>query len=162
MRIGIDRGTLTIDIAELLDGLTDEDRLALADSLSVMDSVIEYVAQQIVDGWTEAGSHGMRGCGNAEPTTPLDKAIRTVALGASEVAAKDINDLVATLKRRQAYHEQVDKWAWRMWHMMNDARRDGYGCPQPPSHPHGYLSDADAYIVVRNPEQAADPCSLPA
>lgn len=153
MDVKLERGKLAVDVFELLKALTDEERLELADSLSVMDNVIEYVAQQIVDGLTDAGSYGARGFGDADPRTPLDKAIRFVALGSSEVAKREVVGLSSTLRRRQAHHDQVNDWAWKMWHMINDARRDGCRYPQPPDHPRDYDHTGDAYLVLLNEEQ---------
>ena len=148
MAIKIDNGKLIVDVVELLDGLTADEKMELADTLAITDHVIEHVTQQIITGWTDAGTHGCNDSDDAEPMYPLGKAIRAIALGAGGVAAQQVKDLVAAMRRQHAYHAQVRKWAWQMWHAMNDARRDGAGCPEPPEPPNPYNVAPDAFIVV--------------
>jgi hypothetical protein len=102
MRIKIDQGNLVVDIFSLLEGLSAEDRLKLADTLACTNEVITYVAQQILDGWTEHGSHGSIGSVQAEPHPGgLDWAVREISMRSGFIAAKEILRLQAELKREQ-------------------------------------------------------------
>lgn len=65
-------------------------------SLACEDDIIEDVTDQIIKGWTEEGSHGYKHSGDADPSTALDKAVRAVALGAGEVAVREIRQLADT------------------------------------------------------------------
>lgn len=146
----VENGNLTIDVHELLAGLFVEEKQVLAEALAISDDVIERVGQQIVTGWTEAGSHGFNDSDAADPTYPLGKAIRAVALGSGGVAARQVEDLSSTMRRQHAYHDQMQRWAWTMYHAMQDARRDGRACPCPPECPSAYDATGDAFIVVAN------------
>jgi hypothetical protein len=150
MAIKIENGKLIADVTDLLDGLTADEKMEIADTLAITDHVIQYVAQQIVTGWTGAGSHGCNDSNDAEPISPLGKAIRAIAIGAGSVAAEQVKDLSAAMLRQHAYHDQMQRWAWQMWHAMNDARRDRIACPTPPEPPNALDTTPDAFIVVAN------------
>lgn len=141
MTISIEEGKLKISVVELLECLSPDEKRALVDTLSCEDDLIEDIANQIVNGWTAAGSHGGRCWGDADPGTPLDKAIRKVAISAGTVASKEVESLCASLRRQHAYHKQVEKWAWDMYH--------GWGkSASPPSMPSAYDSTPDEWAVV--------------
>jgi len=78
MEFKVINGEAIFDISELLMSLKGEDRISLIDSLACCDEVIKSVADQIMKGWTELGSHGYRGSAES-PHTPLDKVVRYVA-----------------------------------------------------------------------------------
>src|SRR5689334_23650323 len=65
-------GKIELDILELLDALTDEERQQVVEHLSCFEQIIEHVGAQIIDGWTENGFWGAKGCGPT-PFTALDK-----------------------------------------------------------------------------------------
>ena len=102
MRAEIVEGKLQVDVIDLFEGLDAEKLMSLADSLAVTDQVIEFVVQQILDGWTALDSHGGT-CVHASPvpSTGLDKALREVAKRSSEVARKEIARLEAALDKER-------------------------------------------------------------
>lgn len=110
MRITIEMGKLHLDVAELFESMTPEDKLKLADTMACMDDVISYVAQQILDGWTEQGSHGRIQCApstNPAPCSGLEWAIREVSKRSGFIAAKEILRLQDALKREQEAHQKT-------------------------------------------------------
>ena len=149
MSVKVEKGLLKIDIAEMFDGMTMEDKRKLADSLSIYDDIIEDVVSQVIDGWTELGSHGAEDCEKAEPYYPLGKAIRRIALGADAVAAKQVDALVQSLKWQEAHRKRTEEWAWQMYHSMNNAHSNGSACPLPPAWPEARDTNQEEYIVVR-------------
>jgi len=69
--------------------------------------VIQAVVDQIVDGWTELGSHGFRSnC--MEPANALDKIRRRLAEASSEIA----KDEIETLKQLVVQAEKSRDEAW--------------------------------------------------
>lgn len=100
MRLTYKDGSLNINLQDVLEVMTHEDKLALAESLAIESSIIEFVAQQIIDGWTKNGDHGYRGW-SAEPYTALDKAIREVANKSGDVAKKEIESLSRLVKSQE-------------------------------------------------------------
>lgn len=93
---------IEIDVYELVESLSAEERLAFADALAVRDDVVKYVAQQIVGDWTDLNSQAGRNCvADSEPRNGLDWACREVAKRAGEVATDEIKRLEAALKYRE-------------------------------------------------------------
>ena len=110
MRITIEGSNIKIDVFSLLEALTIGDRLKLADTLACTDEVITYVAQQILDGWTEHGSHGSKGSVQAEPHPGgLDWAVREVSMRSGFIAAKEILRLQEALKKEQEKNLKADE-----------------------------------------------------
>ena len=104
MKAKLDGRNIVIDVYELAEELTSEERLLLADSLALQNDVITYVTQQIVDGATDAGSwSGRHHPVHAEPTPDegLDWACREVALKAGGVQADEIRRLQKALNARE-------------------------------------------------------------
>lgn len=134
---------LEISVSQLIESLSDEDKIAFIESLSCDDAIIKHVSDQIIDGWTESGYYGGKCGATAEPITPLDKAIRRVALAANDVAAKQIKDLERALRWEHAYREGYSTWAWNMWH--NGLSDDGRRSFQPPKQHY----DENEYVVVK-------------
>jgi hypothetical protein len=126
MKATIEKGYLKIDAADLIDHLDDAGRAKIIELLSCHDTIIENVAAQIVDGWTEAGSHGGR-CFGPLPHTPLDKARRRLAESASEVAKEDIKRLaqqvVDTEKRLSDVRDKFYKAENRISDLLGELRR---------------------------------------
>lgn len=93
-----DKRQIVIELSWLLDALDDEQKRELVDSLACTDAIIADVSAQLLDGWTERSSHGVRSCSaDVEPSSPLDKARRVLASRCGEVAAKEIEDLKRAL-----------------------------------------------------------------
>jgi hypothetical protein len=144
----LENGKLLISMSELLEGFTTEQKREVADFLACESDIIADVASQILTGWTEASSHGFNDSDKLEPERPLGKAIRAVAEGAGTVASEQVRTLARAMARQYAYQDNVQRWAWQMYHAMQDANRDGMVCPRPPMCPSAYNTDADAWVVV--------------
>jgi hypothetical protein len=107
MRVTLESGLVSVSLYDLLDNLPAEARADLIDSLACQNEVIDEVANQIIDGYTSLNSHGSRCFGtNESPTSGIDLARRRIAEVSSEIAAKEIADLVALVKRER---ERADK-----------------------------------------------------
>ena len=84
--------------------------LDVLNNLACTDEVITYVAQQIIDGWTEQGSHGSAGSVQPEPHPGgLDWAIREVSMRSGFIAAKEILRLQEALKHEQEKNQKADE-----------------------------------------------------
>lgn len=97
---------LTLNIVDILSSLSGEQEKQLIEQLSCSDAIIEHVTSQIVNGLTENGYSGYVGC-NAEPSTALDMAIRTVAESSSGIAKCEIKKLQTDSTR---YHVMYREW----------------------------------------------------
>jgi hypothetical protein len=62
------------------------------------------MTQQIIDGYTDNGSHGAKGITTAEPIYPLEKAIREIAKMSSVIAKEEIERLEELVK---TYEKQI-------------------------------------------------------
>ena len=148
MKVEILDGKLAVDLYDVLAGLSTDDKLALAERLGCEDDVIKAVADQIMDGWTEHGSHAADDSNDSDPHYPLGKARRELALRANEVAARQVQTMADTLRRHHAYHKQRDEWAWRMYHRLVDLNRSGVINGYPESPPSAFDAETDAWKVV--------------
>ncbi len=117
MKMEYKDGKIQIGLVPLLEYLTLEDKQDLIEALSCESDVIKHVADQILHGWTENGSHGAT-CvtASAAPCQGLDYVRRQVALLSSEVAKKEIESLQKALKESQKrYYELLDGQRPRMF-----------------------------------------------
>jgi hypothetical protein len=87
-------GQVRLDIHDeiLTPLLRGPHRAAVLESVACHDDVIRHVADQILEGWTENGNCGATYV-EAEPQCALSIARRRVALGADDVAAREIREL---------------------------------------------------------------------
>jgi hypothetical protein len=136
-------GRLSVNLAELLDHMTPDEKRDLAEPLSLQDSIIENVASQIITGWTEANSHAANDSGDADPHYPLGKAIRQVAMKASEVAATQIESLARSLRWEKAHADATKEWAFNLYHLMHNAGLN------PPYWPDANETNPHEYIVIK-------------
>lgn len=130
MRVKVEAGNLVISIASCLDELEPEEKRKFVDSLACEEEIIADVTSQVLDGWTENGSHGLKGGAEVEPHTALEKAIREVALRASDVARKEIENLVRALRWEKAASDCYRDWGFSLYHKWP---RDYPGCEMPPA-----------------------------
>ena len=93
-------GRIAVNVADLIDCLSDEDKVHIVELLSCDEKIIENIAAQIVDGWTEAGYHSGITYGPM-PHTALDKARRLVAKAAPDLRDKAITRLEEIAVRAQ-------------------------------------------------------------
>lgn len=110
-------GAILLDLhQEVLEPIMrGENRAALLESIACNDDVIRHVADQILDGWTENGNCGVTHV-QADPQCALSQARRRIALGANDVAAREIRELVQRVASLEA--ENV-----RLIEALRDARR---------------------------------------
>ena len=110
-------GSIVLDLhQEVLEPIMrGEHRAAVLESVACNEDVIRHVADQILDGWTENGNSGMT-YDEADPKCALSQARRRIALGAGDVAAREIRELA----RRAASLEAENG---RLAHELYNARR---------------------------------------
>ena len=104
MKAKLDGLNIVLDVYELAEELTPEERLLLCDALAFNKDVIKYVTQQILDGVTDhCTDSGRHYPVHAEPTPDegLDWACRQVALKAGGAQADEIRRLQLALKARE-------------------------------------------------------------
>ena len=94
-----ENGEIAINLMALLECIDGEQKIHLAESLACDGEIIKYVAQQIIDKWTENGSYGYTSCtAGHNPMLGLDWAWREVAKASDEVAKREIEKLEKALK----------------------------------------------------------------
>lgn len=116
MQVKIERGRIILNTIEVLSALSLEDKKSLIETLSCDDEIIANVTAQLLDGWTEQGSHGATRSGAVEPFCPLDKARREIALRSGEVAKKEIEALCSSLRWTKANEEKYSAWGFKMYY----------------------------------------------
>ena len=98
MNVTYESGRLSVNLIDLLDRLTIDEKREVADALACQDDVIDFVSQQLIDKWTEMGSHGPVCCtAEAEPRKGLDRAWRAIAKASGDIAKREIERLEAAL-----------------------------------------------------------------
>jgi hypothetical protein len=122
MNAKLNKGQLTIDISELLDSLSDEDKIELIETLACQDAIIKHVADQILTGWTENCYSG--GTSYAvEGHAPLDLARKRVIELAPEVAREEIERLKRFAKNQE---EDAKKYMDKYFKLYHDWPRDSF------------------------------------
>ena len=101
---------------ELLELMSEDDKVEFMQSLSCHDSVIKHVADQIIHGCTEDGFHGSIAMVDDNPSTELQKAQREIAMSLSDIARMEIYELVCAVKHHK---KQADEWC-KKYHDLND------------------------------------------
>lgn len=99
MKVKCEDGRLSFDAVEFVSCMTLDTKREFADALACNSDVIEFVAQQILTGWTEYDSHGPKSFVAGVYPRGLEKAIRDIAKASGEVARKEIESLEEALKR---------------------------------------------------------------
>lgn len=105
MNIKLEEGRLSFDIVELFERLTLEEKKVVAQTLACQDDIVEYVAQQLIQGCTDDGWHASTGPAH-NPFTALDNARLRVAAAAPAVAAQELAGLQ---RAAQHFYEQWNK-----------------------------------------------------
>lgn len=117
MNVTLKDGKLSIDIYELMDGLSEAELFQLADAVSIQDEVIKRVAQQILDGRTDDDSSGAE---DVNPfglnTSPLTAAKIRIAEESHILAKEQIERMRRHMAWREECHEETSRWAWQMYH----------------------------------------------
>ncbi len=104
MKAKIDKGQLSIGLYELLEGCDKETLMELVDSLACLDSVIEQVMNQVLDGWTDMSSHGCDDTEKTNPFYPIGKFRKAIVDRMGDVA----NERFRQIERRADHQEE---WA---------------------------------------------------
>lgn len=91
-------GRVSFDASDLFEHMEPEQKRSIVDTLACESDVIDFVAQQIIDKWTELGSHGFTGVAVVEPYRGLDKAWRDVAKASGDIAKREIVRLEKSLE----------------------------------------------------------------
>ena len=96
---------------ELIELISDDDKVNFMQSLACDDIIIKHVTDQLLHGCTEDGYYGSKECNEAEPSTPLDIAKRAIAKSYSKFASDEIAALERGLKRtRDSRDEYMSKY----------------------------------------------------
>ena len=94
-------GEISVRVDLLLDYMSDQDKLDLAQRLSCEDEIIQHVVDQITEGATEDGSCGIRIYPpQACPSHPLDMAVRQIAKASSDIAQREIDRLERAMQHK--------------------------------------------------------------
>lgn len=105
---------VSFNVTDILESLGHDDLVDLIDSLACQDLVIKHVTDQILDGYTEHGSHGFRGGAEPSPRIGLDDARRRIARASNDVARAEIDRLVEALAKSEAeaadLRKTINEW----------------------------------------------------
>ena len=99
MRAEYVNGKLQLNLSDILDCMDAEQKKELVESMSCDGQIVQFVAQQIIDKWTENGYYSGVFCvASADAWTGLDKAWRDVAKASGDVAKREIERLENALR----------------------------------------------------------------
>tara|TARA_R110002096_G_scaffold91617_1_gene207178 strand:- start:5873 stop:6241 length:369 start_codon:yes stop_codon:yes gene_type:complete len=101
---------------ELIELISDEDKVDFMQSLACDDIVIKHVTDQLLHGCTEDGYHGSFGGNRSEPSTPLDTAKRAIAKSYSKFVSDEITSLERGLKRS---NESKDEYMSKYYDLLH-------------------------------------------
>lgn len=132
--VEIDDKHIKIPWTTLIGSLSREQLVDLIEHLACEDEVIDHVAPQLVTGWTKDGTnHGSTETHPLAPgeeecrwRAPLSRHRRAIALGASEVAAEEIDRISRSLahERKRASQAISGLYALRARYWDNRVLRD--------------------------------------
>jgi len=152
MKVSIENGKISFKWQELLEHLSPEEIRELVDFLSCENQIIADVSAQLLDGWTEMGSHGYKGMASVEPFTPLEKARREIALRAGETAKAEIEDLIRALKMAKAGEARYSDWGFKLYNILNRLQDEHIYKGQVPCVMRIELCELERFEVVRKQE----------
>lgn len=136
-------GRIEISICDMLESMSLENKRSIIDSLACQESILDDVCAQLIDGWTEAGSHGSKGAVSAFPSCVINKARRKIAASASVIASQEIADLrTALIHAKELEAEYMDAY-FRMYHAW------GNNVPMPDGPKFGPTPAGIKYQVVK-------------
>lgn len=104
-------GAIQIDPCHLFEEMDLAQKLELVELLSCDEQIINHVADQIIDRFTENGYGGGAFCSaGVNPVSGLDKAWRRVAKASGDIARREIERLEDALKSaKDAYSQLCDE-----------------------------------------------------
>lgn len=151
MKLKVDGDKIELSFSDLLDHMDFEDKKNLIERLSCENDIIEHVVSQITTGYTENSCSGSRSCGTEiYPHTPLDKARRKLAESAGEVAKKELDSALNSLRTQAAWSDHYRAWAFEMYHAWGKQSQ----CPQRNSPPAGSWNEYE--VVKKTPAVKAN------
>lgn len=110
--------TYTVNLSEAFDRADDATKADILDFVATHDFVIEEVAKQLLGGWTTLCSNGATGF-DGIPRTPIDRARRIIAEGASECSKSEIERLSRALHSANDERDYYMKEAQRLRDEIN-------------------------------------------
>ena len=118
MKIKYEEGQLRLNLHDLLAYVQSDQKMELIESLACDDDIITFVAQQILDKYTDSGySGGAYVVACAEPLRGLDWAWREVARRSGDVAQREISRLELALQHK-------DREIQSLHNMLRDEREN--------------------------------------
>jgi len=106
---------------ELIELISEDDKVDFMQSLSCHEAVFNHVAEQIVNGCTDGGYSACIGEVQSTPNTNLQSAIRRVAKSASDIAKHQIGELELKLKRMEKSNSE---WQSKYYDLYHSQRGD--------------------------------------
>lgn len=125
MQIEFKDGKISFDAYDLLNQMTDEQKLDLVERLSCEEAVIKHVAEQIFDGLTENCHSGAFATGSPSHTTALMDAKRRIANESGEVAEREISLLQSRYEHADAAYKKYMDAYFELLHYAEN--KFGYG-----------------------------------
>lgn len=107
MKATYEKGHISFSLEDALQSVDAEQIPDLLQSLSCETKVIDYVAQQIINRWTEDGYHGYTGLAHPQQYSGLDKAWRDVAKASGEIAKREIERLEDALSFAEKQYQSA-------------------------------------------------------
>lgn len=108
----------TFNYLDMLDSLSDEQSIELAESLSCQDAVIKNVVDQIMHGCTENGYHGTISSSDL-PSTELEKSQERIRKMGNRLLIKEIERLRRKIADKNSHYES----GWNEYHKLMKSLR---------------------------------------
>ena len=101
---------------ELLELMSEDDKLHFMQSLSSHEIIIKHVADQIISGFTEDGYSGNYSGVESKPHTALQTAVRDISIKSGEIARKEIESLQRALAVTEKVRDEYSAKYWDLYH----------------------------------------------
>lgn len=101
---------------ELLELMSEDDKLHFMQSLSSHEIIIKHVADQIINGYTEDGYSGSYSGVESQPHTALQTAVRDISINSDEIARKEIEILQKALAAAEIARDEYSNKYWDLYH----------------------------------------------
>lgn len=102
MRVQYEDGEIRIDLYDLLEKISGEQKIKMIESLSFDDDIIRHIVSQIITGYAENGwfaSHAVTP--TSEPIHAIDWACREIAKRSDDITKRQIERLEKALKNQK-------------------------------------------------------------
>ena len=111
----------TVNYHDMMEALSNEQKIELVESLSCEDAVIKHVMDQVIEGWTENGHHGSKR-GGANPSTQLEYCRDNLRKVGNRLLIKEVNRLRDMLEDKRSHYES----GWNEYHKLFNERHGRY------------------------------------